>query len=85
LDAKYDGVDGSTDKVLPTTTHRKAGLGQERGRHSAHEGEWTYLVRKGTIWEDRKNRSGDCFSILATSSLHRFDRALHACCMMLFP
>jgi hypothetical protein len=27
--------------------------------------------------EDRKSRSGDCFSVLATSSLHRFDRALH--------
>jgi hypothetical protein len=35
--------------------------------------------------EDRKSRSGDCFSVLATSSLHRFDRALYACCKMLLP
>jgi hypothetical protein len=27
--------------------------------------------------EDRKSRSSDCFSVLATSSLHRFDHALH--------
>jgi len=26
---KACGVDGSTDEVLPATTHRKAGLGQE--------------------------------------------------------
>jgi hypothetical protein len=44
VDAKHDGVDGSTDKVLPTTTDRKAGLGQEKGRHSPLEGEWTHLV-----------------------------------------
>jgi hypothetical protein len=47
LDAKHDRVDGSTDKVLPTTTHRKEGLGQEEGKHSPHEGEWTHLVREG--------------------------------------
>jgi len=35
--------------------------------------------------EDRKSRSGDCFSVLATLSLHRFDHALLAYCMMLFP
>jgi hypothetical protein len=35
--------------------------------------------------EDRKSRSSDCFSLLATSSLHKFDHALHACCMMSFP
>jgi hypothetical protein len=28
--------------------------------------------------EDRKSMSGDCFSVLATLSLHRFDLALHA-------
>jgi hypothetical protein len=39
LDAKHDGVDGSTDEVLPATTHRKAGLGQKEGRRSPHEGE----------------------------------------------
>jgi hypothetical protein len=47
LDAKHDGVDGSTDKVLPTTTHRKASLGREEERHSPHEGELTHLVEKG--------------------------------------
>jgi len=35
--------------------------------------------------EDRKSMSGDCFSILATLILHRFDLALHAYFMMLFP
>jgi hypothetical protein len=34
------------------------------------------------VGEDRKSRSSDCFSILASSSLRRFDLALH---MMLFP
>jgi hypothetical protein len=34
------------------------------------------------IREDKKSRSSDCFSVLASSSFHRFDRALH---MMLFP
>jgi hypothetical protein len=34
------------------------------------------------VGEDRKSRSSDCFSVLASSSLHRFDLALH---MMLFP
>jgi hypothetical protein len=27
LDAEHDGVDGSSDKVLSTTTHKKASLG----------------------------------------------------------
>jgi hypothetical protein len=39
LDARHDRVDGSTDEVLPATTHKKAGLGQEEGRCSPHEGE----------------------------------------------
>jgi hypothetical protein len=39
LDAKHDGVDGSTDEVLPAITHKKAGLGQKEERHSPHEGE----------------------------------------------
>jgi hypothetical protein len=47
LDAKHDAVDGSADEVLPTITHRKASLGQEEGRHSPHEGEWTHLVGEG--------------------------------------
>jgi len=47
LDAKHDGVDGSTNEVLPATTHRKAGLGQEEERHSPHKGEWTHLVGEG--------------------------------------
>jgi hypothetical protein len=47
LDAKCDAVDGSTDEVLPTTTHRKAGLGQEERRHWPYEGEWTHLVGEG--------------------------------------
>jgi len=34
------------------------------------------------VGEDRKSRSSDCFSVLASSSFHKFDRALH---MMLFP
>jgi hypothetical protein len=34
------------------------------------------------VGEDRKSRSSDCFSVLASSSFHRFDLALH---MMLFP
>jgi len=34
------------------------------------------------VGEDKKSRSRDYFSVLASSSLHRFDRALH---MMLFP
>jgi hypothetical protein len=33
------------------------------------------------VGEDRKSKSSDCFSVLASSSLHRLDRALH---MMLF-
>jgi hypothetical protein len=34
------------------------------------------------VGEERKSRSSDCFSVLASSCLHRFDLALH---MMLFP
>jgi hypothetical protein len=34
------------------------------------------------VGEDRKSRSSDYFSVLATLSLHRFDHALH---MMSFP
>jgi hypothetical protein len=34
------------------------------------------------VGEDRKSRSSDYFSVLASSSSHRFDLALH---MMLFP
>jgi hypothetical protein len=44
LDAEHDTVDGSLDEILPTTTNRKAGMGQEEGRHSPLEGEWTHLV-----------------------------------------
>jgi hypothetical protein len=33
------------------------------------------------VGKDRKSKSRDYFSVLASSSLHRFDRALH---MMLF-
>jgi hypothetical protein len=47
LDAKHDGVDGSTDEVLPATTHREAGLGQKEWRCSPHEGEFTHVVGKG--------------------------------------
>jgi len=35
--------------------------------------------------EDRKSTPGDCFSVLETLILHRFDFALHASFMMLFP
>jgi hypothetical protein len=34
------------------------------------------------VGEDRKSRSSDCFSVLASLSIHRFDLALH---MMSFP
>jgi hypothetical protein len=34
------------------------------------------------IGEDRTSRSSDCFSVLASLSVHRFDLALH---MMSFP
>jgi hypothetical protein len=47
LDAEHDAVDGSSNEILPTTTHRKASLGQEEGRHSPYEGEWTHLVGEG--------------------------------------
>jgi hypothetical protein len=45
LDAKHDTVDGSSNKVLSTTAKKKAGMGQEGGRHSPLKGEWTHLVR----------------------------------------
>jgi hypothetical protein len=47
VDAKHDGMDGSTDEVLPATTHRKAALGQKEWRCSPQEGECTYLAGKG--------------------------------------
>jgi hypothetical protein len=37
-------MDGSSDEILPTTTDKKAGRGQEEGRHSPYKGEWTRLV-----------------------------------------
>jgi hypothetical protein len=52
LDAEHDTVDGSLDEVLSTTTKRKASMGQEGGRHSALEGEWTHLVGEGTHASD---------------------------------
>jgi hypothetical protein len=39
LEAEHDTVDGSSDEILPTTTIRKASMGQEEGRHSPLEGE----------------------------------------------
>jgi hypothetical protein len=48
MNAKYDIVDGSSDEVLPTTTYRKAGMGQKGGRKSPFEGEWTHLVGEDT-------------------------------------
>jgi hypothetical protein len=33
LDAEHDTMDGSSDELLPTTTKRKAGMGQEEGRY----------------------------------------------------
>jgi hypothetical protein len=47
LDAKYDAMDGLADEILPTTIHKKVGLGQEERRHSPYEGEWTHLVGEG--------------------------------------
>jgi hypothetical protein len=44
LDAEHDTMDGSSYEILPTTTDRKAGMGQEEGIHSLLEGEWTHLV-----------------------------------------
>jgi hypothetical protein len=41
MDAEHDGM----DDVLPATTHRKDGLGQE-GR-SPHEGKQTHLTGLG--------------------------------------
>jgi len=35
LNVEHDAVDGSLDANLPTTTYRKAGMGQEGGRHSS--------------------------------------------------
>jgi hypothetical protein len=48
LDVEHDTVHGSSDEVLSTTTKRKVGMGQEEGRHSPLEGEWTHLVGEGT-------------------------------------
>jgi hypothetical protein len=48
LDAKHDTVDGPSNEVLSTTTKRKAGMGQEEGRHSPLEGKWTHLVGEDT-------------------------------------
>jgi hypothetical protein len=48
LDAKYDTMDRSSDEVLSTTTKRKVGMGQKRGRHSPLEREWTHLVGEST-------------------------------------
>jgi hypothetical protein len=48
MDAKYDTMDGSSDEILPTTTTRKADMGQKGGRHSPLEGEWTHLVGEDT-------------------------------------
>jgi len=47
LDAEHDAVDWSSDKILPTTTYKKAGMGQEEAKHSPFEGEWTHLVGEG--------------------------------------
>jgi hypothetical protein len=44
MDVKYDTVDGSLDKVMPTTTTRKTGMGHKGGRNSPLEEEWTHLV-----------------------------------------
>jgi hypothetical protein len=48
LDAEHDIVDGPSDEILPTTTKRKADMGEEGGRHSPLEGEWTHLVGEDT-------------------------------------
>jgi hypothetical protein len=37
-------MDGSSDEILPTTTDRKASMGQEEGRHAPLAGEWTRLA-----------------------------------------
>jgi hypothetical protein len=52
LDAEHNTVDGSSDEVLPTTTKRKAGMGQEEGIHSPPKGEWTHLVDEDTHAKD---------------------------------
>jgi hypothetical protein len=39
LDAEHDTVDVLSDEDLPTTTDKKAGMGQEDGRHSPFEGD----------------------------------------------
>jgi len=44
LDAEHDTVDEPSDENLPITTDRKAGMGQEEGRHPPLEGEWTHVV-----------------------------------------
>jgi hypothetical protein len=40
------------------------------------------LWHQVVVGEDRKSRSSDCLFVLTSSSLHKFDLALH---MMLFP
>jgi hypothetical protein len=37
-------MDGSSDEILPTTTDRKASMGQKEGKHSPHKGKWTRLT-----------------------------------------
>jgi hypothetical protein len=49
LDAEHDTMDESSDEILPITTKRKAGMGQEKGRHSPPEGECTHLVVEDTL------------------------------------
>jgi hypothetical protein len=48
LDVEHDTVDGSSNEILTTTIKRKASMGQEGGRHSPLEGEWTHLVGEST-------------------------------------
>jgi hypothetical protein len=52
LDAEHDTMDGSSDKILSTTTYRKAGMGQKEGRHSPLKGELTHLVGEGIYAKD---------------------------------
>jgi hypothetical protein len=49
LDAEHDIMDGSSNEILPTTTKMKACMGQEEGRHSPPEREWTHLVGEDTL------------------------------------
>jgi len=48
LDAEHDIVDGPSNEVQSTSTKSIAGMGQEEGRHSPPEGEWTHLVGEDT-------------------------------------